>query len=73
MSGRDWARTLVCAEIDFANDVFGAGVASETVTALATPTAFDCCARSSGSSWAPSTGSSAPDVTNFKIGLRQKT
>jgi len=34
MSGRDWARTLVCAEIDFASDVFGAGVEWETVTAL---------------------------------------
>ncbi len=34
MSARDWARTLVCAEIDFASDVFGAGVEWETVTAL---------------------------------------
>jgi hypothetical protein len=34
MSGRDWARTLVCAEIDFASDVFGAGVEWETVTAF---------------------------------------
>ncbi len=34
MSARDWARTLVCAEIDFASDVFGAGVECETVTAF---------------------------------------
>ena len=32
MSGRDWARTLVSTEIDFASDVFGAGVEWETVT-----------------------------------------
>ena len=34
MSARDWARTLVCAKIDFVSDVLGAGVEWETVTAF---------------------------------------